>query len=318
MPLDIYALKLINYSLPYLISVEIKNLIEAVVTVSSVTILCSIGLTLTYLTTKVPNFAYSGYLSLGIYTGVYAQQVVNIVPYYYLPLAFLLGGIAAFLQYKLLMKPLLDKGMNIVGLMVATLALSIFFFGLINIISDAIQKTFRVSTVVINFKRTEISVMGISGAAIFSPLAVVALIILLYLLLYKTKFGIAMRAAIENASLASVVGINVDRVYSFSWFLSGALGGLAGIFFGFHFTVTTTSGDSFLPYIFASSILGGLNSIFGPIPGGALVGSSSILVPYFLSLIGFSEAFKYALLVPLVIMAIVLLVMPQGILGRRK
>ncbi|MFP3191440.1 MAG: branched-chain amino acid ABC transporter permease [Thermoproteota archaeon] len=290
-------------------------LTAAVIVVSGITILSSLGLTLTYLTTKVPNFAHSSFIAVGAYMGVYAQQVAKVNPLLYLPYAFLAGAAIGFLQYKILLKPLIDKGANIVTLMIATLVVTIFFFGVINIVADWMATTYKVNSVLINFKNSDFTIYDIPISVISVLIFVVLVSISLYYLLNKTKFGIAMRAAIENPSLASVVGINIDRVYTFSWILSGGLAGIAGVFFGFQYTISTNSADFFLPYVFASSILGGLGNIYGPIPGGIIIGTSSIVIPYAIAQLGYPIALNFALFVPLAIMAATLLIIPQGITG---
>lgn len=290
-------------------------LTAGIILVSGITILSSLGLTLTYLTTKVPNFAHSSFIAMGTYIGVYAQQAANTNPLYYLPLAFLAGATIGYLQYRILLKPLLDKGANIVTLMIATLVVSIFFVGIINIFADWIAFTYKVASSLINFKTSEIYIYNTPLSVILVIFFVTVISLSLYYFLYKTKFGIAMRAAIENPSLASVVGINIDKVYSFSWILSGGLAGIAGIFYGFQYNITTNSGDFFLPYVFASSILGGLGNIFGPIPGGIIIGTSSIVIPYSIAQLGYPVALNFQLFVPLAVMAVTLLIIPEGITG---
>jgi branched-chain amino acid transport system permease protein len=293
----------------------VNPLISAIIIVSGITILSSLGLTLTYLTTKVPNFAHSSFIALGAYIGVYAQQILGISPLYYLPLAFIACAIVAYLQYKILLKPLMDKGANLVTLMIGTLTVSIFFVGVINIFADWMATTYKATTVLINFQPSEYFIYDFPLSALLVILFVIIISSVLYLFLTKTKFGIAMRAAIENPSLASVVGINIDRIYSFSWFLGGGLAGIAGIFYGFQYTVNTNSGDFFLPYVFAASILGGLGNIFGPIPGGIIIGTSSIAIPFLIAQLGYPIVLNFQLFVPLVIMAITLLIAPKGITG---
>jgi branched-chain amino acid transport system permease protein len=303
----------------------VEPIIIGTIVFTNILILTSLGLTLTYLTTKVPNFAHGSFVTIGAYVGVYAFSVQKISPYYYIPIAFLMSGLVALLQYKLVLKPLMNRGANIVILMIATLTVDVFLFGVINIIADWIATTYKIYVTYVIFKRLDFEMFGIEGAAILSTIFVIIIVILLYLLLYKTRFGISMRAVMENPSLSQILGINVDRVLTFSWFLSGGLAGIAGIFYGFQIPVHTTTGQSFLPIIFAASIAGGLNSLFGAIVGGGVVGVLSMYLPYYISRFGTIEilGLKISLiqilrvqpLIPLVIMAIVLLLFPKGIMG---
>jgi Branched-chain amino acid ABC-type transport system, permease components len=303
----------------------VEPIIIGTIVFTNILILSSIGLTLTYLTTKVPNFAHGSFLTIGAYVGVYAFSIQEISPYYYIPFAFLIGGSVALLQYKLVLKPLMNRGANIVILMIATLTVDVFLFGLINIIADWLTTTYKIYVTYVIFKRLDFKIFDIEGIAIISTIFVILICTLLYILLYKTRFGISMRAVMENPSLSQILGINIDRVLTFSWFLSGGLAGLAGIFYGFQIPINTTAGQTFLPIIFAASIAGGLNSLFGAILGGIVVGTLSMYLPYYLSRFGSIEILNIKIslieilrvqpLIPLVIMAIVLLIFPKGLMG---
>lgn len=279
----------------------------------SLAALASVGLTLTYLTTKVPNFAHGSFLTIGAYISVYAVQLNRQNPYIYAWLAFVVAGIVAVAQYRLVLRPLISRGTPIVGQMVATVTVSIFIFGIISIIADWANRVYKVQTSFVFIRHADFVFEEIPGVMISSIALLAAVSLGLYVALHKTRFGTAMRAAIENPSLAGVVGINVNTVYTLSWFLSGGFGGLAGLLFALWFPVTTTSGDEFLPTIFASSVLGGLGSIFGAFAGGLVVGVSSVSLPFALASFGLVEIIQFRPIIPLVIMVIILLTMPEGL-----
>jgi len=293
----------------------IDPLIQTSIYVSLIAIFASMGLTLTYLTTKVPNFSQGSFLTLGAYVGVYAQEVLDKSPLYFLPISFLLVGLYSFGFYKLVIKPLLKRGANIVLLMIATLTLNIFSFSFINIMASYLSQKFKISVTYVTFKKTDFLLLGFPFSFLAILLTTITFIVVLYFMLTKTKFGIAMRAAIENASLASVVGINIDRVYSFAWFLSGALSGIAGIFYGYYQSIDTAAGDKFLPIIFATTILGGVNSLFGTIPAGLIIGFSMIWLTYSLARYVSLIFLPLQFIIPLIIMSIVLIVFPNGLGG---
>src|SRR5437764_1354378 len=99
-----------------------------------------------------------------------------------------------------------------------------------------------------------------------------------FLFLTRTKFGIAMRASVENPSLARVLGIDVERAYVFAWFLAGGFGATAGSFSVLWLQGGTTFGSGLIVEIFAASVLGGLASVYGAAFGGLIVGASEILL----------------------------------------
>lgn len=283
----------------------------------SVAALSSTGLTMTYLTTRVPNFAHGAFVTIGAYFSVYSLQVFEQSPYTYLAPAFLAVALIALAQYKLVLRPLMRRGTSIVGLMVATITVDVFLFGVLNIIADWATRTFKVQTSFVLLRRGDFVLADIPGVAVVSGLLLVLVPLALYILLEMTRVGTAMRAAIENPSLAGSVGINVDLMYSVAWVISGGLGGVAGLLFGLWLPVNTNSGAEFIPVIFASSILGGLGSIFGAVFGGLIVGTSTVVIPLGIARLGLVEVIQFRPIIPLLIMTAVLLTFPKGITGIR-
>src|SRR5207253_2965067 len=91
--------------------------------------LMAIGLTLTYLTTKVPNFAYGSFVTIGIYTSFTIYRLLGLSPYVSAPIAFAVGGLSSVAMYLGILRTLARRGSSLVSLMIATLALDIGFIG---------------------------------------------------------------------------------------------------------------------------------------------------------------------------------------------
>ncbi|MDA4130738.1 MAG: branched-chain amino acid ABC transporter permease, partial [Thaumarchaeota archaeon] len=165
--------------------------------------------------------------------------------------------------------------------------------------------------------------LGETGLLFVAPIVLIVVTAAMYVLLNKTKFGVSMRAAIENANLAKTLGINVERVYLVSWFIAGGIAGLAGGLFAV-FTYTPQGSSSLLIVdIFAGSILGGLGSIYGAIIGGLIIGAAESLLTSYLTLlftnlygpnVG-SQVLDFQKGIPLAILIIALLVAPRGLTG---
>ena len=276
--------------------------------------LMALGLTLTYLTTKVPNFAYGSFVTIGIYTSFTLYKLQGLNPYFSAPIAFAVGGLSSVAMYLGVLRTLARRGASLVSLMIATLALDIGFIGVFGIYTDFLyynlgiydSKTFYQLLV-------DFSLFGLPGLIYVAPISLAAITIGLFLLLTRTKFGIAMRASVENPSLARILGIDVEKVYVFAWFLAGGFAALSGSYYDLFFTGTTSSGSDLIVEIFASSILGGLASIYGAAIGGLIIGASEILI----TLVGVnflgSWIARYQRGIPLIIMIITLLVLPQGL-----
>lgn len=248
---------------------------------------------------------------------VYTAQILKRSPYEVIWASALLGGLLAVTQYKLVLSKLRRRQATPTLQMIATLTIAFFIFGVMSIFADYFSRLYRIRTNYIALRSWDFEVASIPGVMVLSLTTVSALTILLYLFLNKTRLGIAMRASIENPALAEVLGIDVDKMYTLAWFLSGSLGGLAGMMYSMWLPVTTTSGDEFLPTVFASSILGGLSNIFGSLAGGLVVGAANSLIPYAAAQLGFVELIQFRPVIPLVIMSAILLTKPQGIISLR-
>src|SRR5207244_13626689 len=92
--------------------------------------------TLTYLTTKVPNFAYGSFVTIGIYTSFSLYRLDKVIPYFSIPVAFLVGGTASVAMYLVILRVLARRGSSLVALMFSTLALYISFTGIFGIYTD--------------------------------------------------------------------------------------------------------------------------------------------------------------------------------------
>src|SRR5207244_5069517 len=104
----------------------------------------AIGLTLTYLTTKVPNFAYGSFVTIGIYTALSFYSLYGISPYGALPVAFLVGCLSSVGMYLGILRTLARRGSSLVALMIATLAIDIAFVGIFGIYSDYLYRAYHI------------------------------------------------------------------------------------------------------------------------------------------------------------------------------
>ncbi len=290
--------------------------------------LMCVGLTLTYMTTKVPNFAHSNFVVFAIFSGATAFIFGGFAsPYLTLPVAALAGGVVAVLMYLLVLKPLAKRGANIVVLMIATLAASIVFDAAVAAIFISyigkVYAKFLANKGYYLFNLNQLpdfSAFGVPGILIVAPVAMVAVTIGIAFLL-RTRFGIAMRAAIENPNLARILGINVESVYLVSWFIAGLLAGIGGGLYSIQSPSPPSTASNIIVDIFAGVVLGGIGSIYGGIVGGFIVGFSEtygirVLTVFADNTWGYqvgSQLTAFQKGIPLAIMIITLLVIPKGL-----
>lgn len=276
----------------------------------------AVGLTLTYLTTKVPNFAYGSFVTIGIYIAFTLARVRGVNPYLSTPLSFFIGGAASVLMYLLVLRPLARRGSSLVSLMIATFAVDVCFIGIFGIYSDYLTSRFGIPDTKQFYQIPgDFVAGGMPGMLFTAPILLAVTTVGLFLLLTRSNFGVAMRASVENASLARVLGINVERVYLASWFLAGAFAATAGSFYVLWLPAGIDTGSSIIVEIFAASVLGGLTSVYAAVLGGVIIGASEIIITSVGSQLLGSWVAIYQKAIPLTIMVITLLVLPRGIVS---
>ena len=121
-------------------------LLSRTIIYSSLLTLLSMGLTLTYLTTKVPNFAHASFSTIGVYVmRTFTAEVFfggNV--YNYLVIAALFSGAVALIQYLLILRPLIRRGASLITLMITTLAVDFILLALTNIYADYLSQTYQI------------------------------------------------------------------------------------------------------------------------------------------------------------------------------
>jgi len=282
---------------------------------ASLLALLSIGLTLTYLTTRVPNFAHASFATIGVYIALVVTRVWESTPYIAIPIAFVISGIVAVALYTFILKPLIRKGASQAIQMVATLAFDLIVIAMLNIFADYIVNTYKVTSREFTLRSYDVEFMGLPLIVFAAPITIAILAITLHIVLRKTKFGIAMRAATENSDLSGIVGINVKLIFGVAWLLGGGIAGIAGALMSLWFQGDPSLGPQLIPSVFAASIVGGFFSIYGAIAGGVLVGLTEVLGTRFLAGEFGSWLIAYRPLIPLVFIVVTLLLAPHGLAG---
>ena len=286
----------------------------ALVFASELTLL-SIGFTLTYLTSKIPNFAHGTYAGVGIYVSYTFAKILGISPYLGFPMAFLIGGLFSVIIYLVVIKVLTDMGGGAIVLTISTLAIQIFLTAIIQIYAYYLREKYSTYTMQFLLKEFDFELAGFPGIFVVSISMTVGLVIVLHYMLTRTKMGIAMRATAEDPELASVLGININKIQLFSWFLTGGLACLAGAMIPLWFQSSPASGAMMITSIMAGSLLGGFDSIYGSVIGGVIVGISEImLTTWGQALIGVWVG-EYRPMIPMIFLVIVLMIEPDGLQG---
>lgn len=145
------------------------------------------------------------------------------------------------------------------------------------------------------------------------PLIAIGVLALLYTLLFHTSYGIGARATIQNARMASCLGLKTERIYATTFALGAALAGLAGALYAPTMTAVPTMGSNFIIQAFVTVVVGGANVLVGVVPAAAILSViQTALTAFYGQLIG-----QIGLLVTVIL---VIRLLPQGVsslFGRR-
>ena len=268
--------------------------------------LVALGIVLIYRSTRVLNFAHGAVATFGTFVafGLLTSGAPFVIAF---PLALLVGALIAVVFYFIVLVPAQRQGATLLSQVILTLGLALIFEGVIVYrwgaepdrlpfpLSDT--RTWRMGSLFVS----ELSVGTLAVSLVASGL--------LYVLVQRTRLGLAMRAASENLQAAQTLGIPTRRVLGLSWAVASALGVLAGIFLAPALLL-----DPFFmldPFLkgFAAAVLGGLNSLPGAVLGGVILGLAESLAGAYLT-IQFKNTLAFLVII------VVLLVRPDGLLGR--
>jgi len=270
-------------------------------------ILLAMGFNIIFNSTGIINFAQGEFCMFG---GLFAFTfaVTLGLP---LPIAIVLAIVATALiggiMERLLIYPL--RHASIITAIIATVGASIFFKALGRLFWP--KEAYKVP----EFTSGNFSIPGATVSMQFLwvlGLTVVS-VTLVYLFFNHTRAGKAMRACSVNRQAASLVGINVSHMSLYSFLLAATLGGVAGLI---NAPYASYGIGLFLGIKgFTSAVVGGLGNTFGAVTGGLVLGLLEELIPGFLTIVlGISTGYKEA--VAAILLIAVLLLRPQGILGR--
>jgi len=287
---------------------------DALVYANCVTMM-SIGFTLTYMISRVPNFAQSTFAVLGVYCTFTMVRILEINPYLAMPLGVLLGAVLALVVYLGVVNTLTKYGAGPILLTISLLALQQIFLAGVQIYADYVRNVLGIYSRGFMLRVNDFRVGEFPGVLLVSTVLIVVIIVSLHLVLTRTQFGIAIRATVANAPLASVLGINIKKISLVSWMITGGLAGLAGTFLPLWFSSGPGSGGMLSMSIFAASVVGGLSSIYGAVIGGYVISLLEVWGSYLLMKQLGLWAGAYRMLIPLTLMSLILMYEPGGIVS---
>ena len=266
-------------------------------------VLLAVGLSLIFGMLTVVNFAHGAFFMVGAYAGYLVYQVI---PNFWVclvavPVLVSLAGIAA---ERVLIRPLYGRGIDypllltfgLAYVMVELVRIAFGKQGLPIDAPEALQSS--VDILIGQFPAYRLFVIAVTAAVLGG----------LWLLIEKTSFGLIIRAGARDPQIVRILGIDIARIWLLVFGLGTAIAGLAGFLAAPMQGISPEMGGPVLIIAFVVTVVGGMGSLVGAVVAGLLIG-----VVESLSVLFFPEAAKASMFV---IMAVVLLIRPQGLFGR--
>ncbi len=268
-------------------------------------VLISLGLTLIYGVMDICNFAHGDFLTLAMYTAFVLSIWLGFDPIVSLPIVIILVGLFGALVYRLLIRQVLNStGM---AQIFVTFGLMIFIRGAMQAIFSANYRTISNPLIQGSFF---IGPIALSKPQLVASLGAVIATVLIYLFITRTRTGWALQAVSENRQAASLMGIPVQKMYILAWALGAGCVGIAGSLMAEYYYIYPEVGALFGSLSFVTVALGGFGSISGVFIAGLLIGLTEVLGGFLLA-----PAYKYLLVYSLYFVIIV--IRPQGIMGKK-
>ncbi|HVZ14149.1 MAG TPA: branched-chain amino acid ABC transporter permease [Bauldia sp.] len=266
--------------------------------------LISAGLTIIYGTLGVLNLAHGALFMLGGYAGYVAFQetgsyVVAVI------VGVLFVGVVGIILERVLIRYFYDRPDE--DQILVTFGLGIVLVELVRVGFGSLAQMVPAPAWAAGITRLGFTIYPTYRLAAFGIVAVALL--LLYLLLYRTRLGLTVRAGIEDATMVDALGINIQRTFMIVFGIGAMAAGFAGIINAPIISITPNVGDDILIQCFVVVVIGGVGSFAGAVIGGLIAGEIMSLTSMF------NPAYSSVML--FAVMALVLVVRPQGLFGTR-
>ena len=291
--------------------------------------LIALGYTMVYGVLEFINFAHSEIFVLGAFVGVEvllllesAGQLATLHPAMILLLVIVTGmvvsGVVAMALERVAYRPLLG-GPRLVAL-ISAIGASFFLQDGLRLFESLWRNTFYLNYPSVEFFDRNLPVTANLVIPVKSLLVIVTALLTLaglYFFVNHTKLGTAIRAVAQDPDTASLMGVPVNRVIALTFFVGGALGGLAGVLFGIHYSLVNPY-SGFVPGMkaFTAAVLGGIGNIPGAVLGGMMLGLLEAFAASYLSIMT-DGAFgaEYKDVVAFLVLILILIFRPKGLLG---
>jgi branched-chain amino acid transport system permease protein len=289
---------------------QLLQYLTSALSLGSLYALIAIGYTMVYGILRLINFAHGDIFMLGGYIAFYSVTLFFMPWWAGFIVAFGLTGIFGIALEKAAYRPLRNSPK--ISIMISAIGASFLLQNLATVIFGGRPKGFPVPDLF--NKVVKIGSVSAVNVSLIIPVLTAILLLVLLIIVHKTKTGMAMRAVSTDLPAARLMAIDVNKIVSFTFGTGSVLAAIGGVMWSLKYPqLNPTMG--MIPGLkcFIAAVLGGIGNISGAVLGGLLLGFIEIMViAVFPTLTGYRDAFAFVLLI------IVLLVKPSGLLGKNQ
>lgn len=283
-------------------------------TIGSVYALVTIGFNMVYGVLELTNFAHSSFYMLGSYITLFTMtsfigriSVSGFIISLFISIC--LTGLLGALMDKVALEPIRKKKGEPITALLSTVGIQTAVNNSVLLIFGTVPVAFPDVFDLGKFAIGENTIVQVLQIGIF--LLAIVLMVVLSFIVYKTKFGSAMRAISQNSVASSLMGINVNQVITITFFIGTAVAAISGTMVGTYYQrVDTLMGASVGLKSFAAAVLGGMGSLPGAMVGGILIGLLETLFAAYISS-GYRDIVAFIILIG------VLIIKPSGLFGKQ-
>lgn len=293
--------------------------------------LIALGYTMVYGVLEFINFAHSEIFVLGAFVGVElllllesAGHLATLHPVFVLLLVIVTGmmlsGLAAMALERVAYRPL--QGSPRLVALISAIGASFFLQDALRFFESLWRNTFYLSYPTLDILDHTVTLALNVVVPVKSLLVMFTALVTLFglhIFVNRTTVGTAIRAVAQDPDTASLMGIPVNRVIALTFFVGGAMGGLAGVLFGLHYSLVNPY-SGFFPGLkaFTAAVLGGIGNIPGAMLGGMVLGLLEAFAASYLSILT-DGAFgaEYKDVFAFVVLILILIFRPKGLLGEK-
>lgn len=278
-------------------------------TIGSTYALVSVGFTMVFGVLKLTNFANGSFYMFGAYITLMFLPIFGNNFWLATLCSILIMGTLGAVMDKVALKPIRTRKAAPIAALISTVGIATCMDNAVQVIFGSETKAFPDVLQMGSFKLGSVIV---SWLQVLILAVTILLMIVLYIVVYRTKVGQAMRAISQNDSAARLMGINVDTIITLTFFIGSALAAVAGSFIGMYYqAIDTTLAMSIGMKTFASAVLGGIGVLPGAVLGGLLIGLVETIVSGYISS-GYRDVIAFTILI------VVLVFKPSGLLGSKQ